>query len=133
MMIAIALWAVLNTPAQSPPRAPSDAWYRSHLPVTLKVTRDVEVKPYSMPPRHQRGTLEIGRDAKAFTIRKGETFQMTALLGEGECRIRFLKQDYSVASCPWLAGFTDRETDIYQPIATNGAKGRGAPARLPGR
>jgi hypothetical protein len=129
MMIAVALWVLLNTPAQSPPHEPSDAWYRSHLPVTLKVTQDVQVKPSSSPKRHRRGTLVIGGDAKAFTIRKGETFQMTKLLGEGECRIRFLNRDYDLGSCPWLEGFTDRETDIYEPVATNRPKGRGAHAR----
>ena len=118
MMIAVVLWAFLNTPAQSPPREPSDAWYRSHLPVTMKVTQDVEVKPYSTLERHRRGTLEIGSDAKAFMIKKGETFQMTKLLGEGGCQIRFSKRDYGLGSCPWLEGFTDRETDIYQPAAT---------------
>ena len=129
MMIAVALWTLLNTPIQSLPREPSDAWYRKHLPVTLKVTQDVEVKPYSRPERRPRGTLVTGRDAKAFTIKKGETFQMTKLLGEGECRIRFLKKDYDLESCPWLEGFTDRETDIYQPVATDRAKGREAHAR----
>jgi hypothetical protein len=129
MIIAIALLAFLITPAQAPPHEPSDAWYRSHLPVSLKVTQDVAVKPYSRPPGHQRGTLEIGGDAKGFTITKGKTFQMTELLGEGGCRIRFLERDYSLGSCPWLEGFTDPETDIYQPIAANRPKGRGPRAR----
>jgi hypothetical protein len=51
---------------------------------------------------------------------------MTKLLGEGECRIRFLQKDYYLVSCWWLEGFTDRESDIYQPVATKRAKGRGA-------
>ena len=125
MMTVVALWLFVSSP-QSPPREPSDAWYRSHLPVTLKVTQDVEAKPYSRSEPHRRGTLEMGRDAKAFTIKKGETFQMVELLGEGGCRIRFLKKDYSLGSCPWLEGFTDRETDIYQPVVTRRAKGRAA-------
>jgi hypothetical protein len=128
-MIALALLVFLNSPSQSPPREPSDAWYRSHLPVTLKVTQDVEVRPYSAQERHRRGTLEVGSDAKAFTIKKGETFQITKLLGEGECRIRFLKKDYDLRSCWWLEGFTDRESDIYQPVATKRAKGRGVRER----
>ena len=131
MMIAVALWVFLNPPSQSPPREPSDAWYRSHLPVTLKVTQDVQVKPYTPGERHRRGTLEIGgrAKAKAFTIKKGETFQMTKLLGEGECRIRFRKKDYDLVSCWWLEGFTARESDIYQPVATKRAKGRSASER----
>jgi len=67
--------------------------------------------PTPDPERHRRGTLEIGGHAKAFTIKEGETFQITKLLGEGGCRIRFLKKDYDLGSCPWLEGFSDRETD----------------------
>ena len=88
MMITMALWSVLNTPAL--PREPTDAWYRAHLPVTMRVTQDVEVIRYSHLERHRRGRLEMAGDAKPFkpfTIRKGETFQTTKLLGEGECRI----------------------------------------------
>ena len=133
MVIVIALWSVLNTPAQSLPREPTDAWYRAHLPVTMKVTQDVEVVRYShLVERHRRGRLEIPGDAKAFkpfTIRKGETFQMTKLLGEGECRIRLRKEEYDLDSCWWLEGFTDRESDIYQPIAANKAKTPGARKR----
>jgi hypothetical protein len=73
-MITIALLAILNTPAQSPlPREPSDVWYRRHVPVTIEVTQDVEVKPYAHEERRRRGTLEIGRDLKAFTIKKRQT------------------------------------------------------------
>ena len=125
-MIAVALWVFLNSPSQSPPREPSDAWYRSHLPVTLKVTQDVEVRPCSPRERHRRGTLEIAGNVKPFTIKKGQTFQMTKLLGEGECRIRLLKKEYDLQSCWWLEGFTDRESDIYQPVATKQAKGPAA-------
>src|SRR4051812_45525286 len=129
-MITVALWALLNTSAQSPPRKHSDAWYRSQLPVTLKVAQNVEVNPpTASPERHLRGTLVTSGDVKAFTIKKGETFQMTKLLGEGECRIRYLNKDYDLDSCPWLEGFTDRETDIYQPVATNRTKGRGQPPK----
>jgi hypothetical protein len=119
-MIAIALWLLLNTPAQSSPREPTDVWYRAHLPVTMTVTQDVEVIPYSPLERHRRGRLEIlASHAKPFTIKKGETFQMTKLLGEGECRIRLRKKEYDLDSCWWLEGFTNRESDIYQPVAAN--------------
>jgi hypothetical protein len=90
----------------------------------MKITQEVAIEPYSRPERHRRGTLVIARDAQAFTIKKGETFQMTKLLGEGGCQIRFLKKNYDLGSCPWLEGFTDRETDIYLPVATNRTKGR---------
>jgi hypothetical protein len=134
-MIAVALWAFLNSPSQSAPREPSDAWYRSHLPVTLKVTQDVQVKPYSPRQRHRRGTLEVGgkAKAKAFTIKKGETFQMTKLRGEGECRIRLLGKEYDLVACWWLEGFANRESDIYQPVAANKAKRPGARGDDPAR
>jgi hypothetical protein len=125
MMIAIALLSLLSPAAQLLPREPTDRWYRAHLPVTMKVTRDVEVIPYSHLERHRRGRLEIlATGAKPFTIKKGETFLMTKLLGEGECRIRLLETEYELASCWWLEGFTDRESDIYRPVAAK-------PSRLP--
>jgi len=68
MVIGIALWSVLNTSPQSLPREPTDVWYRAHLPVTLKVTQDVEVGHFE---RHRRGRLEMTGDAKPFTIKKG--------------------------------------------------------------
>ena len=74
--------------------------------------------PHSAPVQgRRRGTLAIRPNLKPFRIKKGQTFQMIELLGEGECRIRFEKKDYEVASCPWLEGFRDRETDIYKPVA----------------
>jgi len=129
MVIAIALWSLLNAPAQSLPREPTDVWYRAHLPVTMKVTQDVEVIRYSDLEHHRRGKLEMASDAKPFTIKKGETFQMTKLLGEGECRIRVLEKEYDLVACWWLEGFTHRESDIYQPVAANNPKTPGARRR----
>jgi hypothetical protein len=71
--------------------------------------------------------------AKAFTIKKGETFQMTKLLGEGECRIRFLKKDYYLVACWWLEEFANRESDIYQPVTANKAKRPGSRGDDPAR
>lgn len=133
MLIAIALWSLLNTPAQSLPREPTDVWYRAHLPVTMKVTQDVEVIPYSNLERHRRGRLEMTSDPKPFTIKKGETFEMTKLLGEGECRIRLLSKEYHLVACWWLEGFANRESDIYQPVAANKAKRPGARGADPAR
>jgi hypothetical protein len=118
MFIALALFGVLGSQTQSVPREPSNAWYRAHLPSTIEVTQNVEAIPSSVAREHRwRGTLVIRPNLKAFRIKKGQTFQMTELLGEGECRIRFGKKDYEVESCPWLEGFRDRETDIYKPVA----------------
>jgi hypothetical protein len=129
MAIAIALWSLLNAPAQSLPREPTDVWYRAHLPVTMKVTQDVKVIRYSPLEQHRRGTLEMASEVKPFTIKKGETFQMTKLLGEGACRIRLLKQEYDLVACWWLEGFTHRESDIYQPVAAQTAITPGARER----
>jgi hypothetical protein len=118
MLAAIGLLGILGAPVQSPPPEPSTAWYRSHLPVTIEVVQDVEAKPEPGPTEpYQRGTLYIGRNLKAFRIRKGQTFQMTRLLGEGGCRIRFQKNEYELGSCRWLSGFSDRESDIYRPVS----------------
>jgi hypothetical protein len=125
MLITVALLSAL---AQSPPREPSDAWYRRHLPATIEVAQDVEATPSPVTTeRRQRGTLYIARDLKRFRIKKGQTFQMIKLLGEGGCRIRFESTEYELGSCPWLEGFSDRETDIYVPVATS--KGKGAKRR----
>jgi hypothetical protein len=110
-VIAIALLVALHAPAQT----------RWHLPVTIEVTQDVDVKPYSVLQRpggmllgEARGTLYIGREAKAFRMRKGRTFQMISVGSEGGCQIRFEGNDYELPSCPWLAGFRDHQADIFK-------------------
>jgi hypothetical protein len=42
---------------------------------------------------------------------------MIAVGQEGGCRIRFRKQEYDVSSCPWLEGFSDHWTDIFEVVA----------------
>jgi hypothetical protein len=123
MVITIAVLVVLSAPAQSPPREPSSAWYRRHLPVTIEVLQDVEVNRRDVEPdAHLRGTL-IGNPGANVRIKKGQTFQMIKLYGEGECRIRFEKREWDLGSCPWLEGFRDRETDFYRPV-TNKRRAR---------
>ena len=61
-----------------------------------------------------RGTLYAGRNTEPFVIRKGEAFQMIAAGGESGCRIRFDKREHDLSSCPWLEGFTDHWTDIFE-------------------
>lgn len=107
------------TAAQVPPRAPTTAWYRRHLPVTIRVNQDVTVTPGTRSEEERRpGTLRIYADFVGFQIKKGQTFQMIKLLGEGACRIRFARKTYDL-ECPWLEGFARRETDIYVPVAAN--------------
>lgn len=101
----------------------ASAQTRWQLPVTIEVTRDVDVKPYSVLAlpgggllREERGTLYIGREEKAFQIRKGQIFQMIKVELEGGCQIRFEKKDYLLGSCPWLDGFADHQADIFKVI-----------------
>ena len=86
------------------------------LPVTITALRDVEVANRQPLGFEVRGTLYAGRSEEAFVIRKGETFQMIAVRGEGGCRIRFNKREYELSSCPWLEGFTDHWTDIFEVV-----------------
>ena len=51
-----------------------------------------------------------------FVIRKGETFQMIAIGQEGGCRIRVEKREYEVSSCPWLDGFADHQTSVFEIV-----------------
>jgi hypothetical protein len=113
-MLTIALLMALSAPAQS----------RWHLPVTIEVTQDVEVKPHSelQQPgggfsREERGVLYIGRNLKAFRIKKGQTFRMIKIEAEGGCRIQVEKREYDLPSCPWLDGFRDHQADIFRVIA----------------
>jgi len=110
-VIAIALLVVLS-------ESPQTRW---HLPVTIEVAQDVDVKPYSVPQRpggvllgEARGTLYIGQEAKAVRMRNGRTFQMISVGSEGGCQIRFEENDCQLPSCPWLAGFRDHQADIFK-------------------
>ena len=86
-----------------------------HLPVTIEVTRDVEIRPTLGAAHEARGTLYSWNrgSSKPVLIKTGERFQMVKIYYEGQCRIRFKNRDYDVTSCHWLPGFTDPEADIY--------------------
>ena len=70
-------------------------------------------------PRQQRGVLYIAgsKSFEPFTIKKGQRFQMLAVLREGGCRIRFERNEYLVTSCPWVDGFTDHQTDVFKVVS----------------
>src|SRR5690349_16487462 len=78
-----------------------------HLPVTVEVTRDVEVQSSAHVSHEARGTLYSWTrlSHRAFWIKRGERFQVVKIYSEGECRIRFKNRDYDITSCPWLPGF----------------------------
>jgi hypothetical protein len=42
---------------------------------------------------------------------------MTAIGQEGGCRIRVAKREYDVSSCPWLEGFSDHQTEVFEVVA----------------
>jgi len=89
-----------------------------HLPVTIEVTRDVEVKPTLGVSHEARGTLYSWNlpSSKPVLIKSGERFQMVKIYFEGGCRIRFKSGNYDVTSCHWLLGFADAEADIYRVL-----------------
>jgi hypothetical protein len=89
------------------------AW---QLPVTIRARQDVPVEN-SQPLGHQEvGRLYVSPKDKPFVIRKGDTFQMVAVGQEGGCRIRVEKREYEVSSCPWLDGFTDHQTSVFEVV-----------------
>ena len=95
---------------------------RWRLPATIQVMQDVSVEPYPQhppdPTERPRGLIYIGRTAKGFTIKKGETFQMTKILPEGNCVFRFKAKTYDTSYCYWLDGFTDHHSDVF--VVTKG-------------
>jgi hypothetical protein len=88
---------------------------RWHLPVTIEVARDVDVRSSERQSDGRygqlRGTLY---SSEAFLIKKHERFQMVKIYTEGECRIRFQGKEYDLHSCPWLDGFRDHQADIFR-------------------
>jgi hypothetical protein len=86
-----------------------------HLPVTIEVIRDVEIKPTLGVSHEARGTLYSWSlpSSKPVRITSGERFQMVKVYEEGACRIRFKNRNYDVTSCHWLPRFTDSEANIY--------------------
>jgi hypothetical protein len=88
------------------------------LPATIEALTDVPAR-LNDTQKQQRGVLYVAspKPFRPVTIRKGQRFQMITILREGECRIRFEKNEYLVSSCPWLEGFTDRQTDVFEVVS----------------
>jgi hypothetical protein len=95
---------------------------RWQLPATIQATQDVSVEPLPQHPpmseERPRGIIYIGRVEKPFTIKKGETFQMTKILPEGNCVFRFKDKTYETSYCYWLDGFSDHHSDVF--VVTKG-------------
>jgi hypothetical protein len=92
------------------------------LPATIQALQDVSVEPYPQDPpvsaERPRGLIYIWRAEKGFKIKKGETFQMTKILPEGNCAFRFKDKTYETSYCYWLDGFTDHHSDVF--VVTKG-------------
>ena len=88
------------------------------LPATIEALQDVPAHLEDLPTQ-QRGVLYIvgPKSFRPFTIKKGQRFQMLRVLREGECRIRFEKNEYLVSSCPWLEGFTDHQAEVFEVVS----------------
>ncbi len=91
--------------------------------MTIELQRDVEVRKSDRLPdgsTHQlRATLYADT---SFLLRKGQRLQMIAAYSEGECRVQIDKREYDLASCPWLPGFPDHQTDIFRTIPATAGK-----------
>ena len=87
------------------------------LPVTIQVTRDVPIQQFRADANERRGVLYFNRTTqKGALVKKGQTFQMTRLNPEEQCRIRFRESDYDLMSCPWRDGYKDHQSDIFKVL-----------------
>jgi len=84
------------------------------VPLTIRVLQDVPVESGQRLPYQERGHLYIAPGLEPFTIKKGDTFQMLAIGQEGGCRIKYREREYDTPTCPWLEGFTDHQTDVFE-------------------
>ena len=112
---AVRQWAVRVLLLVALSRA-AHAQVRWQLPATIQVTQDVSVEPYPQNPpisNARQPRIYIGRSEKGFTIKKGETFQMTKILEEGNCAFRFKNKTYQTDNCYWLDGFADHHSDVF--------------------
>lgn len=81
------------------------------LPVTIEALQDVPVRADG-GSRQVRGVINAAV-SEPFTVKKGQRFQMVAILEEGGCRIEFETRQFDVSSCPWLDGFRDHQADVF--------------------
>jgi hypothetical protein len=93
---------------------PASAQRSWRFPVTVEALQNVRAQTVETG-RQARGVLYV-RAAKPFAIKKGQRFLMVKAYSEGECRIQFENKEYDVSSCPWMDGFTDHQSDIFQVV-----------------
>jgi hypothetical protein len=87
-----------------------------NLPITIKAKTEVEVTHHEGGGSESRGKLYVDFKIRPFRLRKGQRFQMVEIGQEGGCRIRVNEREYDLSSCPWLPGFTDPQSDIYEIV-----------------
>ena len=106
-MITMALLIALGTSLQA----------SGNPRVIIEAKNDVEVTHHDRSGTEVHGKLYLDDvRVRPFRILKGQRFQMVKIGQEGGCRIRFEKKEYALSSCPWLPGFRDEQTDIFQII-----------------
>ena len=90
------------------------------VPVTIEVLRDVILErpdPSVRNTPRRRGVLETWSTMEEpTTIKKGARFQTVEILGEGGCVIELQRERYSLSSCWWMSGFTDRQEDFFRVL-----------------
>lgn len=82
------------------------------IPLTIQLRKDVEVRPDSGASQ-VRGILY---GDTSLTIRKGERIVMQWVGSEGGCRVLYKQRQLELSSCPWLPGFADHQSDIFEII-----------------
>ncbi|MGD0101593.1 MAG: hypothetical protein ABSC60_14695 [Acidobacteriota bacterium] len=86
-------------------------------PVIIETKKDVEVTHHEGLGPELRGRLYLDNaKARPFLLKKGHKFQMIKIGQEGGCRIRVEQMEYDLTSCPWLPGFRDQQSDIFQIV-----------------
>src|SRR5262245_51656032 len=79
----------------------------------VEVLRDVRLEPQVFGRAGEIGRLDYfmtsAKSAPSLTLARGQRVRVLRELGEGSCRIEVAGDTFDLQSCPWLAGFTNRQ------------------------
>ena len=89
----------------------------TQAPVSIVLRRDVEVRAQAESGPQRRGVLYAD---VALHLRIGERLVMIAIGEEGGCRVR--ARELTLSSCPWLPGFRDHQSEIFQVVGKRRAR-----------
>jgi hypothetical protein len=92
-------------------------WDGCTVPIAVQVTQDVPMGRGNCGA-YVRGTLcATNVTDRTITddviIKKGQQVRVLDYLGEGGCELEFAGARYSLGSCPWHPGFSDKQSDIF--------------------